>query len=307
MQSLQSRFVVMAGVLVIASGLCSASTPQGTFDKSYQVSGPVDLEVFTHSGDIAVRKGPAGTVSVKGRIFVGNRWMEGSRKQDISTLEQNPPIHQTGNKIQIDYVELKNIAIDYEITVPADTVVKTKSGSGDQVVEGTEGNVDVSTGSGDVRLRDIKGAVLLHTGSGDIEANHLTGPVEAEAGSGDMRLMELSGGDERIRTGSGDIEIRDVNAPLMVQTGSGNLRADGVMAGAWELRTGSGDVQLHLPTQASFELDATTSSGSVVVDHPVTMTVQGNLEHAHKDIKGTVGSGGPRLTVHTGSGDVHIE
>jgi hypothetical protein len=307
MPSLRSRLIAVVFLTVVGSAWCSASTPQGTFDKSYQVTGPVDLQVFTHSGDITVRKGPAGTVSVKGKIFVGNRWVEGDRKQDVTALELNPPIHQSGNSIQIDYVELKNIAIDYEITVPANTSVRTKSGSGDQTVEGTEASVDVATGSGDVRLRDIKGTVQLHTGSGDVEADHLTGALQAEAGSGNMRLSELSGGDDRVRTGSGDIEIRDVTAPLAVQTGSGDLRAEGTMAGPWDLRTGSGDIELRLPSQSNFELDATTSSGSIVVDRPLTMTVQGNLEHAHKNVRGTVGSGGPQLTIHTGSGDVHIQ
>jgi DUF4097 and DUF4098 domain-containing protein YvlB len=307
MQSLRSRLIAVVSLVVVTSALSSAATPQGTFDRSYPVSGTVDLQVFTHSGDISVHKGPDLTVSIKGKIFVGNRWVEGDRKQQVAALEQNPPIRQTGNSILVDYVQLKNIAIDYEITVPANTIVKTKSGSGDQTVEGTEGAVDVATGSGDVRLRDIKGNMQLRTGSGDVEADHLTGALQAEAGSGNMRLADLRGGDDRLRTGSGDIEIREVNASLAVQTGSGDLRAEGVMAGPWELRTGSGDIELRLPSQANFELDATTSSGSVVVDHPLTMTVQGNLEHSHKNVRGTVGSGGLRLAIHTGSGDVHIQ
>lgn len=308
MRSSRFRLCAVVSLVIAGSALCAATTPKGTFDKSFQVSGPVDLQVFTHSGDVIVRKGPAGTVSVKGKIFVYKNWILGDdRMQEVKEIEQNPPLRQTGNSIQIDYVNHRNIAIDYEVTVPADTTVRTKSGSGDQTVEGTEGSVDIATGSGDVRLRDIKGKVQLHTGSGDIEADHLTGALDAEAGSGNMRITELTGGDDRLRTGSGDIEIRNVNAPVSVQTGSGDLRAEGVMAGPWELRTGSGDIDLRLPGQANFELDAATNSGSVVVDHPLRMTVQGNLEHAHKNVRGTVGSGGPLLTIRTGSGDVHIQ
>ena len=54
-------------VVLFTSSLVFASTPQGTFDKTFQVSGPVDLEVETHSGDITVRSGPAGTVSIHGK------------------------------------------------------------------------------------------------------------------------------------------------------------------------------------------------------------------------------------------------
>ncbi|HEX4486683.1 MAG TPA: DUF4097 family beta strand repeat-containing protein [Terriglobales bacterium] len=307
MQSLRSRISIVFSVILMGSALCAASTPRGTFEKSYPVTGAVDLKIFTHSGDVAVRKGPAGTVSVKGKIFVNDRWRKDDWQQDVHAIEQNPPIHQSGNNLQIDYVEVKNIAIDYEITVPADTTLTTKSGSGDLVVEGVEHPVDLITGSGDVKLRDIKADVKLHTGSGDVIADQIAGRFDFEAGSGDIRIAGLSGSDARLRTGSGDIEIRDLNAPLSVETGSGNLTAEGTMAGAWELRTGSGDVRLRLAGQPNFELDASTSSGEVVVDHPVTMTVQGNLEHARKNVRGTVGTGGPRLTVHTGSGDVHIQ
>ena len=307
MQTLRSRCSAVFSLLVIGGALCAAETPRGSFEKTYQVNAPVDLQVFTHSGDISVHKGSSGTVVVKGKIYVGNRWMEGGREAEVRNLEQNPPVHQTGNSIRADYVELKNISISYDITVPAETTVATKSGSGDQVIEGIERPVDISTGSGDVRLHDIKANVQMHTGSGDVEAEELNGRLQAEAGSGNIHLTKISGGDARVQTGSGDIEIRDVNAALEVQTGSGDVTADGAMTGAWDLRTGSGDVQIRLPNQAGFELQATTSSGTVVVDRPITMTIQGNLEHAQKNVRGTVGSGGPRLTLHTGSGDVHIQ
>ena len=72
-------------------------------------------------------------------------------------IEQNPPIRQEGNSIHIDYVNMRNISVDYEITVPADTTVRTHSGSGDQIIEGTHGNVDTQTGSGDVKLANLTG------------------------------------------------------------------------------------------------------------------------------------------------------
>ena len=66
----RSSFLAITLVVLLASTVAVASTPQGTFDKTFQVSGPVDLEVQTHSGDIIVRNGPAGSVSIRGKIFV---------------------------------------------------------------------------------------------------------------------------------------------------------------------------------------------------------------------------------------------
>src|SRR5271155_1715928 len=142
-----SRFVFVAISLVAAfvSSAAFASTPQGHFEKTFQVTGSVDLEVQTHSGDIMVRSGPAGSVSIRGKIFVGDHWLAGNRHAEVAEIEQNPPLRQDGNSIRIDYVTTRDISVDYEITVPADTTVRTHSGSGDQTIEGVHGNADLQS------------------------------------------------------------------------------------------------------------------------------------------------------------------
>ena len=66
---------------------------------------------------------------------------------------------KTAISIRIDYVDYRNISVDYDITVPADTVVRSHTGSGDQMIEGTRGNADVQTGSGDVKLANLNGEI----------------------------------------------------------------------------------------------------------------------------------------------------
>ena len=58
--------------------------------------------------------------SIRGKISVGDHWFEGRRENDVHSIEQNPPIHQEGNSIHVDYVNMRNISIDYEISVPTD-------------------------------------------------------------------------------------------------------------------------------------------------------------------------------------------
>ena len=293
-------------VLLMLVTQVSFASIQGSFDRTYQVSGPVDLEVLTRSGDITVNRGPAGSVVIRGKIHVGDRWFAGNRQADVIEIEKNPPIRQTGNSIRIDYLNSHDISVDYEITAPPDTQVKTHSGSGDQNMEGLHGNLDVESGSGDIRLREISGEVRLHTGSGDVDAHDVSGPFTAEAGSGDIRAEENGSGNIRVRTGSGEIELRSVNGSLLAESGSGDVTIDGTMKSSWEVRTSSGDVELQIPQQAAFDLDASTGSGSVIVDRPVTMTIQGDLREAHRQVRGKVSGGGPALIVHTGSGDVRI-
>jgi hypothetical protein len=293
--------------LLILAVLPATASVQGSFERTYQVSGPADLEVLTHSGDIAVHAGPAGSVVVRGKIHVGDSWFNSGKMAEVQELEKNPPVRQTGNSIRIDYVNIRNIAIDYDITVPSDTSLRAHSGSGDQTVEGLQKGAELEAGSGDMRLRDLMGAVRAHTGSGNVQAEDIAGPFQADAGSGDIRLEEKGSGDVRVHTGSGNIELRRVNGGLQVEAGSGDVIADGTQVGSWEIRTGSGNVDLRLPTEAAFDLEVSTSSGTLDVGHPVTMTIQGRVREHPRTISGKVRGGGPLLTVHTGSGDVHID
>jgi len=302
-----TRFLRYSALLtLLAAAPLLAASIQGSFERTYQVNGPVDLQVLTRSGDITVMNGPAGSVVIRGKIHVGDRWFTGNRQGEVSEIEKNPPIRQTGNSIHIDYLNYHDISVDYEITVPADTTVQTRSGSGDQRVEGLRGKLSLESGSGDMRLRDISSEIRLHTGSGDVEAHEISGLFSAETGSGDIRAEEKGSGDVRVHTGSGTIDLRGVTGSLRADSGSGDITVAGANQGNWEVRTSSGNVELELPAGAGFDLDATAGSGEVVVDRPVTMIVQGDLGKTHHTIRGKVSGGGPALTVHTGSGDIRI-
>jgi hypothetical protein len=303
----RSSFLAIALAVLLASTFAAASTPQGTFEKTFQVSGPVDLEVQTHSGDIIVRSGASGSVSIRGKIFVGDHWLFGNRHTDVSDIEQHPPLRQDGNSIHIDYVNSRDISVDYEITVPTDTTIRTHSGSGDQTIEGTHGNADLQSGSGDMKLSRITGEIRLQTGSGDVRAREVAGPVRGGAGSGDIEVEETGSGDIDLHTGSGNITARGIQGAFRAEAGSGDITAEGAQTGAWEIRTGSGNVHVRLPSDAAFDANISTSSGTLDVGPPITMTVQGRVQETRKSITGKVRGGGPLLTLRTGSGDIHIE
>jgi DUF4097 and DUF4098 domain-containing protein YvlB len=305
----RSRFpfpAIALGALFISTA-AFASTPQGTFDKTFAVSGPVDLEVQTRSGNVTVRSGAAGSVAIHGKIFVGDHWLFGNRHADVSDIEQNPPLRQEANSIRIDYVNARDISVDYEITVPAETTIRSHSGSGDQTIEGTRGNIDLQTGSGDVRLRRLTGEIRLQTGSGDVRALGISGPVRGGAGSGNIEVEEDGAGDVDVHTGSGNVSVRGMQGTLHAEAGSGDISAEGTQTGTWEIRTGSGNVHVRLPANGAFDANLSTSSGTLDIGPAITMTVQGRVQEARKQIMGKVRGGGPLLTVRTGSGDIHIE
>src|ERR1035438_3763890 len=215
-------------IFILASSLASFASVIGTFDRSFQVNGPVDLEVLTRSGAITVRNGAAGTVSIHAKIHTGTSSLFGSdHKAEVQELQTNPPIRQNGNSIRIDYVNLNNISIDYEITVPEDTAIRAHTGRGDQTVEGLKGNVDLESGSGDLKLARLTGEMRFQTGSGNVRGRELSGPAKVKAGSGDIDVEEMGAGDVDVRTGSGNITVNGINGGFRAEAGSGNIHGKG--------------------------------------------------------------------------------
>ncbi len=306
--SLLRTSILRVLIFVVVSSLAGFASAVGTFDRTFQVNGPVDLEVLTRSGDITVRTGSPGSVSIHGKIHSGSGFFGlDTDKAGVQELQNNPPIRQNGNSIRIDYVNLRNISVDYEITVPTDTAVRTHSGSGDQTVEGVHGNIDLESGSGDMRLARLTGDMHFQTGSGNIRAREVSGPARAKAGSGDIEIDETGAGDVDIRTGSGDITVNGINGGFHAEAGSGDIRGQGKATNMWSIRTGSGNVTLRLPSDAAFDVDVSSNSGTVTMGHPVTTTIQGRVGESRKSVVGKVRGGGPTISVHTGSGDIHVD
>jgi DUF4097 and DUF4098 domain-containing protein YvlB len=326
MKPLRALSLVVTFAGLAALPLNAATT--GHFEKTLQVSGTVDMEVSSSSGNITVHQGGGGTVYVSAKIHANSgSWLFGGGNVDerIRRIEQNPPVVQQGNTIRIgkfdDRDMQKNISIDYDVTVPPQTKLNSYSGSGDLAISGLQlpltaktgsGNVTVeriaadsrvSSGSGDLRINSLKGILYAETGSGNIHANDVAGDAFVNTGSGDIEVGQSAGGSVKAQTGSGNIKLRGVKGGLRADAGSGNIHAEGEPTSDWRLGAGSGNITLRVPSQASFNIDARTSSGTLKVNHPYT--TQGTVAKNH--IQGKVGNGGVLMEVHTGSGDIEVE
>lgn len=278
----------LAAALAIAAAVLPALAvePRETsFDRTLTVTGPVDLDAATHAGNVKVRAGAAGSVAIHGVIRV-NREGEGAADR-VREIQQNPPIRQEGNTIRIEPVAeaaRRGLTVSYEITVPPETKVRERSGSGSAAVEGVRGPADISTGSGDLTLARVGGEVRAHTGSGGIELSAIQGGVDAQTGSGGISGNGLAG-------------------PIVARTGSGGIKLEQTAAAAVKAHTGSGEVTLRLPHEAGFDLRARTGSGRIDCDQPLTVRGAGD----GRTLEGKRGAGGPLVEISTGSGGIRIE
>ncbi len=303
---MMKRFCLVIVVILTATLVYADEGVRGSFDRTLNVSGAVDLEVETGSGAIRVHPGATGKVLIHGDIWARN----GDAQDKVRRLQQNPPIEQSGNSIHVGRIqdsELKrNVSISYDITVPAETRLDAHTGSGAISAEGLKNSVTAHTGSGAVRASAITGDVMAETGSGSIAVEDLGANVKAHTGSGSVRGSNLGsrqGSNIRIETGSGSVSLEQVHGVLFAHTGSGHIEASGDPTGNWDLQTGSGGVTVKLPAKVGFDLRAHTGSGRITVDQPITM--QGTIGNRH-DVQGRVGEGGVLVQVQTGSGSSRI-
>ncbi len=327
---MKTKHVVFA--ILIAVIACFATLPvnaasTGHFERTLQVFGATTVEIYSGSGNITVRTGSGNTVQINARIHSGNgSWLfgEGNIEEKIKRIEQNPPVAQLGNTVRIgrfeDHEIIRNISIDYDVTVPAQSSVTSHTGSGDQSVNGVQAPVTAKTGSGNITLDNIGGAVRAESGSGDIKINGVKGTLDAHTGSGNIHAYGVGGaivahtgsgriemeqtapGDVRAETGSGSINLRGIKGGLRADTGSGSIHAEGEPSHDWRMGTGSGNITLKIPSQASFSLDARTSSGSLRIGHTISVE-----EQSRKHLRAKAGNGGPVLDIHTGSGDIELD
>ena len=320
-----------AVALLAAAGFpppAQAQRVEGAFERTLTVSAPVDLEVVSGSGRIEVRPGPAGRIEVRGRITASNGWVfnRGSLTpgERVRRIEADPPIEQTGNRVRIGQIAdedvRQNVSISYTLTVPADTSVVSKTGSGSQQIEGVRGALEASSGSGSIRVRDVGGDVRASTGSGSIAADSVGGSFEARSGSGSIDgsgvggaiavrtgsgridVSQTGGGEVDASSGSGSIDLRGIRGGLRASTASGGLRVQGEQASDWRLSTSSGSIAIELTGRPAFNLDAHSSSGRIDTQFPVT--VVGTI--GRRDLRGSVNGGGPLLHLRSSSGGISI-
>src|SRR6516165_9598371 len=142
---------------------------EGQFDRTLSVSGAINLDLTTGSGEVIVKTGGSNQVQVRGHVRSSNDWWGGGDNESaVRSVESNPPIEQSGNSIRIGFnlpEDVKrHVSIAYELTVPADTTLQINTGSGEISVQGVRASAKLHTGSGDIRVQDLGPQSRMETG-----------------------------------------------------------------------------------------------------------------------------------------------
>jgi DUF4097 and DUF4098 domain-containing protein YvlB len=316
------RFSLLLLSAIVALGGCeSGPSVSGAFDRSFNVTGPIRLELNNASGDVDIAGSSDGKVHVRGEVRASGFGMDSTRKRLDETLA-NPPIEQKGDTIRIgkDMSRMRNISITYTIQVPRATEVDVNVASGAQTIRNVTGPVTVRAASGSIRLENIQRDAEVTTASGTITASDVGSDLHVSTASGNVELTGIKGnvrastvsGVIRIAKPGARVEAGNTSGEIEIQGASNDVKAHAISGlvsvqgnpGAdsyWDLKSVSGGVQLRVPAAANLHLTAEASSGDIRSDIPIVVEEQG--KHT---LRAHMGSGGGRVDVHTVSGEIRV-
>lgn len=306
----------------LAAGCGAGMTARGSFERSYDVTGPLRLDLANASGSVRITGSTDKKVHIRGEIRAHSFFFNDPDKQ-ARELSANPPIEQKPDIIRIgkELNKFNGASIDYTIEVPRDTEVSTTVASGSQTISDVLGPVKVDSASGSINVSQIERSVQVNSASGSITAQDLgddfragsaSGSVSATNVKGDVRIHAISGSMNVEKPGarveatttSGSVDIGGAGNDVTANSVSGRVLVQGNPSGNsyWSLKTTSGSVEVAVPPSANFHLSAEAVSGEIRMGIPVV--VEDQDKHS---LRARVGNAGGRVEIHTVSGGIKVQ
>lgn len=211
---------ILSGCVIhVVGGSNNSPKQQSTERFELDATDLTQLMASTGAGSLLIQ-GEAGRTSVE---VVAEIYSYEGIDADIRLQKQ-------GNSAQLQASMPSNLVngnspyINLTVKVPTSFGLVLDDGSGETVIEGLTGEMQVTDGSGDLRINGGK-SLQVDDGSGDLFIRNLQGAVSIEDGSGDMEVEHI-GGIVTINDGSGDISVRQTAGLTITEGGSGDLDID---------------------------------------------------------------------------------
>lgn len=310
---MNTRYLLLSAGLLALAPFSAHAKIERVVEKSFTVQPGGVLRIETQGGYIKVQSSPDPVVKVVAREKI--RASTDAEADELLakltlTIEQQPEGVSAVAKYEkqapgVHWGSWPPVQVDFTVTVPASY------------------NVDLKTSGGDVTVGDLTGKVHLRTSGGDVTLGKIAGDIDAGTSGGDVRLEEgaavvnlgTSGGDIRVgrtagptdlRTSGGDIDITSVEGTLQAATSGGNVSAGfaGPLKGDCKLGTSGGRVRVTVDQGAAFDLDASTSGGTVDATGLTITMEKGGAGRSR--LAGKVNGGGPLLKLRSSGGDVDV-
>lgn len=260
-----------------------------TLEGSFDVTGAVDLDVFTSNAQVTVL-GVEGQTSVE--VIATLRSRGGSLIEAANRVAQIAVemIHD-GNHVVLSYDASAHSwdvrrysSVDFEITVPP-TV-----------------DVGVDTSNGRIEISEVIGILQLDTSNGAIDVSDAVGELDASTSNGTIAVDTFEGILD-LNTSNGRIEMDDVVGVIDAQTSNGQIEFSGTLSNGLDHRmtTSNGRIDVTLPADSSLIIEARTSNASISTNLLLIGDTAGNEWNAVLNPPAT-----GTLTLETSNGGIEI-
>jgi DUF4097 and DUF4098 domain-containing protein YvlB len=291
--------------------------------KTVRASGQEQAQKLADETSVSVQKSPQ-VVHLEPKIPSGGDNVKVG--YDVSVFPKTSLTASTGRG------EVRVTGIDGDVSVSASGHVDiSQTGSnttldmrrGDARVHSINGNVTINgrgekidvgeiAGSaaingqfyGPIHVRRIAKAVQFNSSRTSLSVSAALGRLDME--SGDLVLSDTHG-DVSLQTRDKDVQFENVQGALAIADRNGNIeiRYSQPPTSNITVTNRSGDISIALPSHSAFSLTAVARSGDISNEFqaPALRLVETS---PNAQLEGTVGSGGPKITLNTSYGTIHI-
>jgi hypothetical protein len=174
-------------------------------EQVFDVEPGATLEVDNFAGNIRVSTGAAGQM----RVTVTRR---AAGAADLDRMQVSVDEAADGLRIRATQPPgvTRNWSVEFDITVPPDTVLDLDTGAGNIIVDDVEGEIAGRTGAGNVTVRGATAAVTLRTGAGNVDYEGApSGRNTFDSGAGNITLRLPADADVELdlNTSVGNVEL----------------------------------------------------------------------------------------------------
>ena len=284
-----------------------------TFSQRFQLGQDGTFELTNLAGDITVTGGGGTEVVIDGVKRVRNP-DEAQGRAQLAAIEIEF-IEQAGRlEVRIDYPNDRRLsgAVDFTVALPTGTNLRIRSVAGDVTLDGVAGELRAESISGDVTASGARHIDLLKSVSGDVTIRdaQLEDSGVAATVDGDLLVSGLRGEALEFASVSGDIHLEAIETDrLDAQSVSGDITYEGTLTrnGRYDLTTHAGRIRLALTGDTGFDVNASTFSGDVRSDYPLTLVGRGRDRPFGQSVRGSFGDASAVLELRTFSGTISIE
>ncbi len=175
-----------------------------------------------------------------------------------------------------DIVTRRRDSLEVVVSLPSHSAVMVKTASSDAALDGSFGEIEMQSASADLRVTGtVDGDITVKSASGDVHLPHVRGHVD-------------------VRGVSGDLHADSIDGSVSVTVVSGDVRIDSLREGTVSVRSVSGDVELGIAPGSDVDLDASSASGELVSEVPLSDAPAGGSNPVVV-IRGVTASGDVRV------------